>query len=678
MLRNPRFARCVDGLLAVSLVACTMASLTLTVGCSAAHAQRYDVVVYGGTAGGTIAAIAAAEEGAKVALLEPRRNLGGMVSGGLGRTDMGYSIVIGGMSLEFFERTGRHYDKRRGWYFEPHVAEGIFNDWVQAAGVEVFFKHRVDTVDVRDGRITSIRMLNGRRFEADVFIDASYEGDVMARAGVTYTVGREGQDKYGESLAGVRPGSEYHQFDVPVSAYDADGNLLPGVYPGPKGETGQGDHKVQAYNFRICLSNDPENQVPFPKPPGYDTKQYEILRRYLALAGDNLKLNDIMIVSPMPNGKTDINNRGPFSTNLIGASWAYPDADYAEREAIWDAQLRHVQGFFYFLANDPSVPKHLQDAFNEYALAKDEFVETDHWPHQMYIREARRMVGPFVMTQKDLQNERTKPDSIGMGSYNSDSHHVQRVVKEDGTLENEGDMQVPVQPYEIPYRILTPQRDECENLLVISCFSASHVAYSSLRMEPQYMIVGHAAGLASSWSVRNDANVQDVDIDWLQQRLREQRAILSWKDTPMPGIAASTLPGIIVDAVDAVVEGTWRVSAAFHPFVNWYYLHDHNRYKGENTARYTPDLPAAGLYEVRVSHSSNHRWATNVPVTIRAADSQVRMTLNLQAEAGDPPFTSLGVFRFEAGRSGYVEFSNADTDGYVVLDAVQWLPQSQP
>ncbi len=678
MLRIPRFARPLDSSLTISLLACMAACLALTAGCSEARTQRYDVVVYGGTAGGTIAAIAAAEEGANVALLEPRRNLGGMVSGGLGETDVGYRIVIGGMSREFFERLGQHYDHEVAWRFEPHVAEGIFNDWVRDAGVDVFFEHRVDTVETRDGRITSIRMLNGSRFTADVFIDASYEGDVMARAGVNYTVGREGRDQYGESLAGVRPDSEYHQFDVPVCAYDEDGNLLPGIYPGPKGETGQGDHKVQAYNFRICLSKDPENRLPFPKPPGYDPKNYEIMRRYLALAGDNLKLNDIMIVSPMPNRKTDINNRGPFSTNLIGASWAYPDADYAEREAIWDAHLRHIQGYFYFLANDPSVPRHLQDAFNEYGLAKDEFIETDHWPHQMYVREGRRMVGPFVMSQKDLQNERTKPDSIGMGSYNSDSHHVQRVVKEDGTLENEGDMQVPVQPYEIPYRMLTPKRDECRNLLVISCFSASHVAYSSLRMEPQYMIVGHAAGLASAWSVCNDANVQDVDIDWLQQRLREQRSILSWSDTPMPGIPASTLPGIVVDAVDVTIEGTWRVSASFVPFVNWYYLHDNNRYKGENTARYTPDLPAAGLYEVRVSHSSYHRWATNVPVTIQTADSLVQMTFDLRAESEDPPFTSLGVFRFEAGRSGYVEFSNADTDGYVLLDAVQWLPQNQP
>jgi len=501
-------------------------------GCSSAGGRHYDVVVYGGTAGGAIAAVAAAQEGATVALLEPRRHIGGMVSGGLGRTDFGNKKVIGGMSREFFERLGQLYGEPVTWYFEPHVAENIFRDWLKTAGVEVFFDHRLDLdrVTKRNDKLTSIQMENGAAFSAKVFIDCSYEGDLMARAGVSYTWGREGRDVYGESLAGVREYSKYHQFDVPISAYDQDGKLLPCVYDGPRGETGQGDKKVQAYNFRVCMCNRKENQVPFPRPADYDPHRYEISRRYLAKRGKDLKLTDIMHIGLMPNGKTDVNNKGPFSTDHIGASWDYPEADYTRRQKIWDDHVSYVQGYFYFLAHDPSVPEHIQTEINQWGLAKDEFADTGHWPHQMYIREARRMVGAYVMNQKDLQTERTKPDSIGMGSYNSDSHHVQRIVKPDGTLENEGDMQVPVKPYEIAYRALTPRKGECENLLVPVCFSASHVAYSSMRMEPQYMIMGQAAGVAAAQAVRHGVAVQQVDLARLQARLREQKQILSLDD----------------------------------------------------------------------------------------------------------------------------------------------------
>jgi len=501
-------------------------------GCSIASRQQYDVVVYGGTASGVMAAVSAAQEGMSVALLEPRRHIGGMVSGGLGATDSGNKTVIGGMSREFFERLGRHYSQPIAWRFEPHVAENILRDWLQTAGVTVFFEHRLDLdrVAKQNNRLISIRMENGTEFTAKVFIDCSYEGDLMARVGVSYTWGRESQDAYGESLAGVREYSKYHQFAVPISAYDEDGKLLPYVHDGPRGETGQGDKKVQAYNFRVCMCDRKENQAPFPRPADYDPRRYEIIRRYLAKRGDELTLKKIVHIQMMPNGKTDVNNNGAFSTDHIGGSWDYPDADYARRQKIWDDHVSYVQGYFYFLANDPSVPEHIQKEINTWGLAKDEFVDTGHWPHQMYIREARRMVGAYVMNQQDLQTQRTKPDSIGMGSYNSDSHHVQRVVKADGTLENEGDMQVHVKPYEIAYRALTPKETECENLLVPVCFSASHVAYSSMRMEPQYMIMGQTAGVAAGYAVRLSVAVQHVDILWLQARLRKQGQILSLKD----------------------------------------------------------------------------------------------------------------------------------------------------
>lgn len=648
--------------------------------------QSYDVVVYGGTAGGVIAAVSAAEQGLSVALLEPGRHVGGMVSGGLGKTDHGRKSVIGGMSREFFERVGKHYNEPITWYFEPHVAEKVFKDWLQEANVKVIFNQRVDSVTRSDPlgrvngkpagpRITSIRMKSGKEFSARVFIDSSYEGDLMARSGISYTVGREGADQYGESLAGVRAHSQYHQFKAKVSPCDDQGNLLPGVYGGERGEPGQGDHKVQAYNFRICLSNQPDNQVPFPKPADYDPARYELLKRYLQ-AEPELKINEIMIISMLPNGKTDINNRGAVSSDHIGASWDYPEADYERRQEIWDDHVSYVQGWLYFLANDPGVPKHLQDEINKWGLAKDEFVDTDHWPHQLYIREARRMIGEYVMHQSDLQTERTKPDSIGMGSYNSDSHHVQRIATADGGVVNEGDMQVPVRPYEIAYRTIVPKREQCSNLLVPVCFSASHVAYSSLRMEPQYMIMGHAAGLAAAHAIRNDTPMADVDIAWLQDKLRERRSVLNLSQAipDDPAAAKRVWKGIVVDNNAAPSSGDWATSTAIGPYVGIDYWHDQNRGKGEKTIRFVPDLPANGRYEVRLAYSPSGNRATNVPVTIQSADGQHVAVVDQTQQPADPPFVSLGTFTFDAGRDGYVEVRNEGTDGHVIVDAAQWLP----
>ncbi|MCL4217209.1 MAG: FAD-dependent oxidoreductase [Candidatus Hydrogenedentes bacterium] len=644
--------------------------------------SEYDVVVYGGTAGGAIAALSAAEEGLDVVLLEPRRHIGGMVSGGLGRTDYGNMHVIGGRSREFFERLGKHYDEDISWFFEPHVAEDAFLNWLEEAGVKVVFEQRVATVDKEGNRILSIIMEDGKRYAARIFMDTSYEGDILPRAGITYTWGREGESAYGETLAGRIPYSDKHQFPFPVNPYDENGDLLPLIYTGDPGEVRQGDKKVQAYNFRICLSHRRENQAPFPRPEGYDPARYELLKRYLAKA-DDLEMNDVMIVSPMPEEKTDVNNKGPISTDYIGGSWEYPEADYAGREAIWQDHINYVQGFFYFLANDPSVPAELQNEVNEWGLAKDEFTDTGHWPHQLYIREARRMVGEYVMKQQDLQDDRTKPDSIGMGSYNSDSHHVQRIVATEtpdwsesavGAL-NEGDMQVPVQPYEIAYRALTPKRAECENLLVPVCASATHVAYSSIRMEPQYMIMGHAAGLAAALAIENNVAVQDIDVDALQARLREQKQVLSLAEMVGPHVDVKKLPGVVLDNAQAVTTGAWRSSTSVAPFVGFDYIHVIPEVEGEKSVRFVPDLPKSGQYEVRISYTANPNRATNVPVVIQTTEGPVEIILNERESPGEhKPFRSVGVYAFEAGESSFVELRSAGTDGYVVADAVQWLP----
>jgi hypothetical protein len=354
----------------------------------------------------------------------------------------------------------------------------------------------------------------------------------MAQAAVTYTWGREGAAQYGESLAGVRERTPKHQFLVRVAARDAHGRLLPEIQAGAKGAPGQADRKVQAYNFRLCLTDVEGNRVPFPRPRAYDPRRYALLARYIeafaAANGRPPRMGELMHPVRMPNGKTDTNNNGPFSTDYIGGSWGYPEATHAERERLRQAHVDYVQGFLFFLANDPQVAPGLRDEMNRWGLAKDEFVDTGHWPHQLYVREARRMVGEYVMTQRDIQGDLRKPDAIGMGSYNSDSHNVQRVATVDGVVENEGDMQVPVTPYQIPYRMLLPRRAEATNLLVPVCFSASHVAYSTLRMEPQYMILGHAAGIAARLAVRGRVAVQDVDVPSLAERLRGQRGVLEW------------------------------------------------------------------------------------------------------------------------------------------------------
>jgi hypothetical protein len=500
-------------------------------------AQEFDLVVYGATAGGVMTAVSGARHGLKTALLEPGRHVGGMVTGGLSGTDMGKGEVIGGMALEFYWRMGRHYELDRhlqqvAWMPEPGAAEKVMRQMLADAGVTVLHGHRLrEKTGVRKqgDRLTEVEMENGARFRAKVFADCSYEGDLMAQAGVSYTYGREGRTDYGESLAGVLAHTRNHNFAVDIPAREANGKLLPEVSAEPRGEPGSGDKRIQAYNFRVIATKVPANRLPWPKPANYDAARYELLARYLTAMtgymGRALTMNEVGLIRIIPNGKADFNNRGGFSTDYIGRNYAYPEASYAERARLWQEHIDYQQGFYYFLANDPRVPPALQAEAREWGLARDEFADTGHWPHQLYVREARRMVGGFVATQKDLQTERTKPDVIGMGSYNSDSHNVQRHVSAEGFVVNEGNVEVPVQPYQIPYRVLLPKESEVVNLLVPVCFSASHVAYSSLRMEPQYMILGHAAGVAAALAVQKGVSVQAVPLADLQKTLLEEGGI---------------------------------------------------------------------------------------------------------------------------------------------------------
>ncbi|MBN2415433.1 FAD-dependent oxidoreductase [bacterium] len=511
-----------------------LALLLLT--CHPPQPQTYDLVIYGPTSAGVMAAVQASRMGKSVILVGPDTHLGGLSSGGLGATDIGNKAAIGGLAREFYKRLGAHYSKPEMWTFEPHVAEKVFEEFVAENKIRVLREERLDRrpgrgVAMKDGRIVSITMRSGRTVTGKMFIDATYEGDLMAAAGVSYTLGREANSEYGETLNGVATEqARYHQFDEPVDPYVSPGDpasgLLPGIHDGSPGEDGAADTRIQAYCFRMCLTDVPENRVPFPKPKGYDPRRYELLLRTI-LAGANRHGAGYFTTTPMPNGKTDSNNAGPFSTDNIGMNYAYPEAGYAARERIIEEHALYQKGFMWFLANDPRVPEPLRKEMGRWGLAKDEFTDNGNWPHQLYIREARRMTSAYVMTQHNCQGTITVDNPIGMGAYTMDSHHVQRYVDAHGAVRNEGDVEVGgFGPYPIAYGAIVPKRGECANLLVPVCLSATHIAFGSIRMEPVFMVLGQSAATAAVQAIDAGCAVQDVDYPALRDRLLADGQVL--------------------------------------------------------------------------------------------------------------------------------------------------------
>lgn len=507
-------------------------ALALFVSLPATAQTVYDVVIYGGTSGGVAAAVQTARMGKTAIVIEPSPHLGGLSSGGLGATDIGNKAAIGGISREFYKRLGKHYGNEENWTFEPHVAEKTFNEMIAEAGVPVVHGERLDLkngVEKVDGAIVSIRMESGKQYHGKTFIDATYEGDLMALAGVPYHVGRESNATYGETLNGVQTKHAiYHQFEVPIDPYIVPGDPSSGLLPYVQAEVppadGTGDHRVQAYCFRMCLTNDPENRMPFPKPDNYDPLNYELLLRYLH-AGHWTVMN---LSKDMPNMKTDTNNKGAFATDFIGGNYDYPNGDYATRERIIQEHKDYQQGLMWFLVNDPRVPEHVREEMAQWGLPKDEFQDYGGWPHQLYIREARRMISDYVMTEMDCTGERNVKDSVSLGAYTMDSHHVQRYVQ-DGRVLNEGDVQVGgFPPYPIAYRSIRPMKEDCANLLVPVALSASHIAYGSIRMEPVFMILGQSAATAAVHAIEAGVAVQDIDVPKLQERLRADGQILAW------------------------------------------------------------------------------------------------------------------------------------------------------
>jgi hypothetical protein len=664
--------------------------------------SNYDLVVYGGSSAGVAAAVQSARMGKSVIVIEQGDHLGGLTSGGLGQTDTGNKSVIGGVAREFYQEVKKFYDHPSAWKFErpeeytryrpkddamwtfgPRVAEDIFEKMLYLKNIPVVKRQRLNResgVKMDGQHIVSIAMESGEVYRGKMFIDATYEGDLMAAAGVSYTVGRESNSAYDETLNGVqtRRNVKNHRFIVNVDPYvrpgDPGSGLLPGIHGEGPGEEGSADHRVQAYCFRMCMSNDPRNRVPFPKPEGYDELRYELLLRNLEAGDPNVP----MAPSMMPNRKTDTNNNRAFSTDNIGMNYDYPEASHEERERIIAEHEVYQKGLMWTLANHPRVPKAIRDHMKQWGLAADEFLDNDNWPHQLYIREARRMVSDYVATEHDCRRSRIVKDPVGIGSYNMDSHNVQRYVTKDGFAQDEGDVQVsPGGPYLIGYRSIVPKRGEAENLFVPVCLSASHAAYGSIRMEPVFMILGQSAATAAAMAIDRGIAVQDVKYPNLKERLLADGQVLDLPPNSKPRIdlLAKSLPGIVIDDNAAIFTGSWSQSSSTQPYVEGGYHHDGAAGKGtKKLARFEAKLKP-GRYEVRISYSAFSNRDSAVPVTVEyATGSKTALVNQKKRPAIRGAFHSLGEFPFAGDKPAVVIISNKGTTGHIIVDSVQFLP----
>ena len=642
--------------------------------------REVDVCVYGGTAAGVMAAYTAAMKGKSVLLVEPGRHLGGMTSGGLGYTDIGNKYVVTGLARDFYRRLGSHYGKLEQWVFEPSVAERTLNGYVERAGVEVLYDYRLHGVQMRDGGIGSIELEHSpapaqaanRTVRARMFIDCTYEGDLMARAGVTYTVGREANSVYGETYNGVQL-MRGHQFWDPIDPYVEPGNPASGLIWGVGGDTlaptGSGDRKVQAYNFRVCLTDDPDNMVPITRPDNYDPARYELMLR-LHEVSPRRSVYDYFIWSRMPNRKTDINNGGGISTDMIGMNWEYPEASYERRAEIWKAHEDYTKGMFYFLGHDERVPEHFRREMLKWGYPKDEYTDNGHWTHQLYVREARRMVADVVMTEHHCTGREVVDDPVAWAAYTMDSHNCDRLVV-DGVVKNEGNVEVGgFPPYPISYRAIVPRRGEARNLLVPVCLSASHIAYGSIRMEPVFMVLGQAAAVAACRAIDTGVAVQDV------------QAIDISRTMQADPLADGSTPEILVDNDDAsrvTLTGRWRRDNDPHRSYGRDFL-TARKGEGRLVARYMPEIVEAGEYEVYLYFPKPYPGDESGTMAVAWSDGREvwkemidkRSVLIEGQTQGE--WIRLGRMRLGAGAGAYVEVSDEGTAAALTADAVLFLP----
>ncbi len=682
----------------------------LALACQPLLAQPHDVVIYGGTCAAVTAAVQVKKMGKSVIIISPDQHLGGLSSGGLGFTDTGNKAVIGGLARDFYHRIYLHYQKpeswkqqkqseygnkgqgtpamdgenRTMWIFEPSVAEKVFEDYVKEFGIEVVRDEWLDRekgVKKEGDRLVSISTISGKTYEGNMFLDATYEGDLMDAAGCDYHVGREANSVYGEEHNGIQVGVLHHRHHFgavkdKISPYQVPGDpksgVLPRVSADDPGKFGEGDKRVQAYCFRSCYTNVPENRIPFPKPDGYDASQYEILLRVLNTGWSEF----FEKFDPIPNFKTDTNNHGPFSFDNIGMNYDYPEASYEKRREIIAEHRRYQQGLLWFVANDPRVPAKVQNELREWGLPKDEFTDNGNWSHQLYIREARRMIGHYVMTENELRKKKPTPESVGMGSYTIDSHNVQRYITPEGYVQNEGDIGVSTNgPYEIAYGALLPKKGQGSNLLVPVAMSASHIAYGSIRMEPVFMILGQSAATAAVLALEGALAVQNLPYAKLRQVLLKDGQILEYSGPKSTrGVDAKQLKGIVLDDTQAKVTGHWQESAAAKSYLGDGYSHDGNSKDGQSSLRFEPKLEKPSKYRLQLAAPPNSNRATNAAVEVQHLGGVKKLQIDLRSgqEAGGVHWIDLG--DYECGNDTAITISNAGANGYIVVDGVRWLP----
>lgn len=628
--------------------------------------QSVDIVVYGGTSAGVMAAYTAAKSGKSVLLIEPGRHLGGLSSGGLGYTDIGNKFAVTGLARDFYRRIGQHYGKFEQWIFEPHVAEDLFKEYITRGKVDVLYAYRIiDAMKNSNGYLEQITIENSEHpgipsnkiVKAKMFIDCSYEGDLMSRAGVSYIVGREDNKQYNETYNGVQV-RDKHQFPEGIDPYNIKGKPESGLLWGVSAETvlanGTGDKKVQAYNFRICLSDDPANLIPITQPGNYDSSRYELLARLFAKE-PNRPFNLILKPDIMPNHKTDINNNGPFSTDMIGMNYHYPESSYDQRKEIIKQHELYTKGLLYFIGHSNRVPKPVRDEMLRWGYPKDEYTDNGNWSPQPYIREARRMIGAYVMTQANCEGKEQVTDGVGMAAYTMDSHNASRVVI-NGMVKNEGDVQIGgFPPYPIAYRSLIPKSTECKNLFVPVCLSATHIAYGSIRMEPVFMVLAQSSAEAASQAIDKKVSVQEIDVKALQQKL---------KDNPL---ADGSPAEILVDNDDTnnvTITGNWTKEKGGYGA----------SYLKSNTGavKFSANLKQAEyevlLYFPRVENAAGSVTVNvgNKPVTLHP--NSVKIEGQTSGE-----WISLGKHLFN--KKAEVEVAAKGAEGFIVADAVLFIPR---
>jgi hypothetical protein len=674
-----------------------LVSLLFALSFSAHAATEADVIVYGATPGGFCAAIAAAREGASVILLEPTAHVGGVNTGGLCFSDSNQTVrsTVLGLFEEWHARIEKDYQMRsvalpytvsdkdhKPWTYEPHIAAKITQQMLDEAGVKVLTKRVLQSVAKEGKHITKL-VTNDGDFAAKVFVDGTYEGDLMAAAGVSWTIGREGRQDFGEPLAG----KQYSKAKLAISGLDDAGKPLPLITTIDAGADEAGDKNVMVYSFRLCVTKDPENRVPFPQPAHYDPARFEVVRRYFAQEKQPHLLWDLY---PLPGNKFDANNGigKQFSMGLVGACNGWSEADEGMRAKIWEAHKQYTLEMHHFLSTDPAVPEHLRQQMSEIGLCRDEFPAYGHWSPQLYVREGRRMIGEYVVSQKDIMDEPKKDDAIIVSSFPIDSHDCQRVGTKD-MVTDEGTI-MPVRmagrrhgyPYHIPYRAITPKLAECDNLLVPVALSCTHVGISSIRVEPTWMILGQSAGIAAAVSAKQNLAVQKLPYAALRERLLAQKQVLELPvlpDVPPEAKGAmnvdpKTLPGIVLDDSQAELKGQWSRSSGFKPHIGTGYLHDDKRADGQSIAIFRCKALKTGSYELRMAYSPHETRAAKVPVTIqcggRKTDIIVDQTLPL---AAGEAFRTIGSVQLDGGVETVITVSNTGTAGFVILDALQLI-----